>query len=393
MIDFGGEGLLAVEGLVAECTVEGVPGLVPSGRQSLAAVPGVVLAELAGAGRGVIVVGADGVLLRTAEQCWRAARMGCLTSTFPTVSAPAWLTALTGAGVGEHGVAGMVYRLPGRATRVLAVTGQALDGPASGAEPETVAVTPPTVFERARQSGAWPVAIGRELDALAGPWTAALLRGAAQPLARPGAAARFRAEAADPAVLVRAVAADVEAALAGCPPGRPALVWCYLNVDDYQHQHGPDAAVQDALGWLDGAAARWADAGWTVLAHSDHGQVACVRDPDLERAWAELDTPEWCELPGGGAGRVRWLHPLPGRAADLAGRLAAALGDAALVLGVDDLDRLGLLRLTPQLRARLGSVVAVAATDRFPIPDPGLRWEHGSTQPDEMLVPLAAWRP
>jgi hypothetical protein len=129
-----------------------------------------------------------------------------------------------------------------------------------------------------------------------------------------------------------------------------------------------------------------------VLAHSDHGQVRCRPAAELAAAWAGLDTPQLCELPGGGAGRVRWLYPLPGRAGELAARLAAALGDAAVVLRLADLDRLGLARVTPALRARLGEVVAIAATDRFPVPDPSLRWEHGSTHPDEMLVPLAAWR-
>ncbi len=533
-------GLRPAEALVAAGTVAGVPGMVPARQQSLALVPELILDELARARRGVIVLAVDGLPLRTARDCWAAATVRCLTSVFPTVSAPAWLTALTGAEPAEHGVPGMVYRLPGRPVRVLAVTGRPLadprwgktsqpstaagpqpaggpavanlpprdgpraaggpdtaggpetggapetagspespgapetasrpetasspetaGGPETGSRPETagrpetpgepetgsrpetasspdtaggpetgggpeaasspetpgepetgsrpetasgpeipgrpeagtLAAAPPTVFERARERGVRPVAIGRELDELPGPWTGALLRGAGQPLARPGAGERFRAEAADPAALVRAVAADIDQVLAGCPPGEPVLLWCYLNIDDYLHQRGPDAATEDALGWLDGVAAGWASRGWTVLAHSDHGQRPCVRDPDLARAWAELDTPRLCELPAGGAGRVRWLHPLPGRADELAGRLAAALGDAALVLRRDDLDRLGLLRLSPPLRARLGEVVAVAATDRFPVPDPSLRWEHGSTHPDEMLVPLAAWRP
>ena len=479
-------GLRPAEALVAAGTVAGVPGMVPARQQSLALVPELILDELARARRGVIVLAVDGLPLRTARDCWAAATVRCLTSVFPTVSAPAWLTALTGAEPAEHGVPGMVYRLPGRPVRVLAVTGRPLadprwgktsqpstaagpqpaggpavanlpppdaprtagrpetpgepetgsrtetasspdtaGGPETGGGPETasspetpgepetgsrtetasgpeipggpeagtLAAAPPTVFERARERGVRPVAIGRELDELPGPWTGALLRGAGQPLARPGAGERFRAEAADPAALVRAVAADIDQVLAGCPPGEPVLLWCYLNIDDHLHQRGPDAATEDALGWLDGVAAGWASRGWTVLAHSDHGQRPCVRDPDLARAWAGLDTPRLCELPAGGAGRVRWLHPLPGRADELAGRLAAALGDAALVLRRDDLDRLGLLRLSPPLRARLGEVVAVAATDRFPVPDPSLRWEHGSTHPDEMLVPLAAWRP
>jgi hypothetical protein len=34
-------------------------------------------------------------------------------------------------------------------------------------------------------------------------------------------------------------------------------------------------------------------------------------------------------------------------------------------------------------------VVALARTEHFPLEDPDMRCEHGSVDPDEMLVPLA----
>jgi hypothetical protein len=36
-------------------------------------------------------------------------------------------------------------------------------------------------------------------------------------------------------------------------------------------------------------------------------------------------------------------------------------------------------------------VVALALTQRFPLEDPDMRYEHGSVHPDEMLIPLATW--
>lgn len=365
--------------ILAECTVEGVPGIVPAAGRSLAAVPERVLAELARSGRGVVVLAADGVSYRPAAAHWPGTQP--LTSVFPSVSANAWLTAVTGVGAEVHGVPGMVYRLPGRGL-VLSVTGALLGSAQLAAE--TVGFAPPTVFERARGLGFGAVAIGREIAALGGPWAAAVLRGADRP---PASDTRTT----DPRAAATAAIADVDRALpAGGPP---TLVWAYVNLDDHQHAYGWDGAGEDALDLLATAAARWADRGWTVIAHSDHGHVPAEPDPDLDRAWAGVDSPELCALPAGGAGRTRWLHPRPGREDEVAGRLAAALGDAAVVLGVDELPRRRLLPLSPMLRERLGAVVAIATGARFPLPDPRMRSEHGATDPDEMLVPYAVWRP
>ncbi|HEY0637722.1 MAG TPA: hypothetical protein VGD67_08760, partial [Pseudonocardiaceae bacterium] len=44
------------------------------------------------------------------------------------------------------------------------------------------------------------------------------------------------------------------------------------------------------------------------------------------------------------------------------------------------------------LRAgRVGELVAVAASERFPLPVTGMTHEHGGLHPDELLIPLARW--
>jgi Type I phosphodiesterase / nucleotide pyrophosphatase len=366
--------------LVAECSVAGLPGIVPSARRSLAAVPGLLLGELDRARRGVVVLAADGVSYRPGRRHWPAVTP--LTSVFPSVSATAWLTATTGASAAVHGVPGMVYRLPGRGL-VLSVSGRLLADPAAAPAVETVAAAPRTVFERARARGCGAVAVGREIDALPGPWPPAVLRGADRPR-------RHAALTTDPLAAAAAAVADVDRLLPAAR--RPTLVWAYVNLDDDQHAHGWGQAGEEALDVLAAAAARWADQGWTVVAHSDHGHVPAEPDPDLDRAWAAVDRPELCTLPAGGAGRTRWLHPRPGREDEVAGRLAEALGDSAVVLGVEELPR-RLLPLSPVLRERLGAVVAIATGRRFPLPDPAMSSEHGATHPDEMLVPYAVWRP
>ncbi len=61
------------------------------------------------------------------------------------------------------------------------------------------------------------------------------------------------------------------------------------------------------------------------------------------------------------------------------------------MLSASDLVDLGLLPDAPGPLERVGEVVALALTERFPLEDPDMRYEHGSVHPDEMLVPLATW--
>ncbi|MFI7046825.1 alkaline phosphatase family protein [Streptosporangium sandarakinum] len=369
--------------------------------------PDRILAALDRAERGVVVLAVDGLSWRAARAAWPAADLARLTSTFPSTSATAWMTSITGLPVAGHLAIGAACRSPADGSLVNVITGETLaravpdraDGGPPGGD---LIVARTTVFERAAAlPGTVAVAVGREIDTLTSPWSAALLRGAARfPAFRDAGgvpAARRReltAQALDPESLVAAVARDAEAAFAEhAADGRRLLLWIYVNLDDHFHRHGYDPLAMRAVAGLERHALSWAARGWHVIAHSDHGQVPVIPDPALEAAWAEVDAPELCALPGGGAGRVRWLHPRPGRAGEAAERLAAALGEHALVLAAGELPGLGLLELTPAVRERLGEVVAVAASPRFPLPVRGPRFEHGALTEDEMLVPLALWPP
>ncbi|MEV4099779.1 hypothetical protein AB0J42_05915 [Nonomuraea sp. NPDC049649] len=344
----------------------------------LCAVPGLVLSELDGGGRGVLVLAVDGLSWRVARRVWRSAELSCLASTFPSTSATAWLTSITGAPASEHLAVGAAYRERAGGPLVNAITGEVLAGEAVPREPVRHL---PTLFERAE--GAEPVVVGRELDLLSGPWVDALTRGAAR---RPARKPLTR----DPERLVAGVAADVGAAI-GARRTRPLLLWVYVNLDDHVHRHGYDERAVRALAALERHTTSWARRGWSVLAYADHGLVPVASDPGLARRWAEVDTPGLCELPGGGAGRVRWLYPLPGREREVAERLAEAMDGHAMVLPATALGELGLMEPVGPVRERLGAVVAIATSPRFPLPDPGLSYEHGALSDEETLVPLARW--
>lgn len=371
--------------LVEQGRRPGLPGLLPAPTSSLAEVPALVLAELARCQRGVIVLAVDGLSHPVAARGWPSAEIGCLTSTFPSTSATGWLTALTGVGPAEHGVPGMVHQVG--SALVYAVTGTPLAG---SVRPGDEPVRPwPTLFERAAAAGAHCLVAGRELDHLSGRWAPALLRGALRVGPQPSPSA-LAAQAGDPHLLAGAVTATVTGILAAGAGTPPVLLWIYVNLDDHIHAHGYSQAVLAALRELDTAARSWAGCGWTVVAHSDHGQVPVRPDPGLAREWARLDDPAECALPAGGAGRVRWLHPRPGREAVVRARLAEALGDAAVVLAPDELDLPATLALPLD---RVGRVLAIAASPRFPLPDPRAQYEHGGLDPDEMVIPFAVWRP
>jgi hypothetical protein len=243
--------------------------------------------------------------------------------------------------------------------------------------------TSPTIFDRAHTLGAQPLALGPELAGLSGPWIRALLHGATL---RYGGVRPAEQSVGVAEQIVR----EIESVLAE-PRATPLLLWAYVDLDRHIHRTGYDATLLAALRTLDEAACRWADRGWTVLAHADHGQVAVSRHDLLAERWNALDDPRYCRAPSGGAGRVRWLYPRPGYETQLAANLRDVLGGHAFVFTPDELDDRGLMTVSPVVRARIGEVVAVAASPRFPVRDPSAAYEHGSITEDEVLVPFAAW--
>jgi len=336
----------------------------------------------------VIVLALDGLAFHVAAQTLAHAELVALRSTFPSTSATAWLTSVTGLEPSEHGALGSVYREPGTERLVNVVSGEVTGPAGSGAardsaEREPAVLSAPTIFDRARTLGAEPLAVGAELAALRGPWVSALLRGATL---RAGSESPARTVSA----VVERVVRDVEAVFAR-PRVDPLLLWAYVNLDDHIHRSGYDAPLLAALRRLDEAASRWADRGWAVLAHADHGQTPVMPDAQLAARWNALDDPRYCRIPSGGAGRVRWLYPRPGQQDRLARELRAAFDEHAFVLTPEELDGRGLMEDSPIVRARIGELVAIAASPRFPVPDPGSSYEHGSLTEDEMLVPFAAW--
>jgi hypothetical protein len=332
---------------------------------------------------GLIVLALDGVGFEVADQLWTPDVMIPLSTTFPSTSSSAWLSAVTGKRVDEHLVPGVRYRLPGISGLIDCFD----DGP-WGSTPQAGRPVIQTVFDRLAARGISSLVIPGEVSTWGAAWLEALCHGAH---IRPSEAdwAILRQ---DPLRLTRVLLRELHRALSAADSSR-WLFWCWIDLDDAIHLRGYADDVLGALTEIEEAAIRWRELGHTVIAVSDHGLVPTFCTSGLADAWARATAPALCRLPPGGAGRVRWCYPRRRRGPEVSSRLAGALGETALVVEREELADLGLLRLNRELRARLGEIVAISAGVQFPVPDPRNRFEHGGVTPAEMIVPLAVWLP
>lgn len=291
-------------------------------------------------------------------------------TTFPSTSTTAWLTALTGAGLEQHLVPGMVFHVDGSPVNAV------------GAGPENMLGPVESVFSRLRAAGVESSVIPGMLNDYPGPWSSALWQGASiVPSARPAATPP------DPRDTASESVADVDAVLATGAD----LVVAYVDIDTAVHQEGYTDRVRQALAILDSAAIRWRKHDVLTMALSDHGAVEVRPDDAVVRRWTGVADSGLCDPVGGGAGRVRWLHSCPGQHERLLELARHALGDVAWVASKWEVAQAGLWPASESLLCRVGDVVAVAMAPAFPVLLEDMRYEHGSITPMEMLVPFAVW--
>jgi hypothetical protein len=391
-------GSLSIDQLVNECLrPRWGDGIMPHPVQNLCmmralvedafddASPGCLLAS----SQCIVVLVADGVSFDVARTCWSPSTLGALTSTFPSTSSTALLSATTGRAPAEHGVVGVAFYDP----EIDAVFDCYRD--AAMARPGS---RDAAVRENGFRLGPWPTvftALKGRVDCVAhvgamatlpGRWSRAVVHGARVMEPR----VDWNAIGDDPTAMVAAVAAEIEATLAERRPA-PLLVWAHVNLDSAIHARGYDAAVRDATAELGAAAQRWASQGHTVIAHSDHGLVETHDSNRARRLLALLRDPAYCREPSGGAGRVIWAYPHRGSADELLERARELAGSFAAVIHRDELFRSGAVGDTQVARDRIGEVVVVATGREFPLVAPHHRFEHGALSEQEMAVPLAIW--
>lgn len=292
-------------------------------------------------------------------------------SVFPSTTAAALTSIVTGVWPGEHGLVG--YRVLDRSRDLL--VNQLSGWESDGIDPLTWQAAP-TVFERAERAGHESFAVGFAGYAHSG-FTKATLRGA-----------EF--------VPATTAAARIEAAydLARAHPG--SLVYCYLpEVDKAGHKHGVASAEWvAALEDVDAALSARVPPGVGVLVTSDHGMVDV---PGSRQAVLDEEHLDGIRHIGG---EPRMLHAYLEPDADAAAVVArwrSDLDGIADVVTRDEAVRAGLFgpTVTAAAESRIGDVLAVArgawavydgtAADQR---GRGMVGQHGAMTPEERQVPL-----
>ncbi len=292
-------------------------------------------------------------------------------SVFPSTTAAALTSILTGTWPGQHGLVGYRVLDPDRDVLVNQLTGWESDG----LDPATWQAAP-TVFERARSEGRPAFAVGVAAYAGSG-FTRATLRGA-------------------DFVAAQTPAERVEGAydLAERHPG--SLVYCYLpEADKAGHRYGLDSAHWiAALEEIDAALSRRVPPGVGVLVTSDHGMLDV---PTHRQIVLEAEHLEGVRHLGG---EPRMLHVYVEPDADasaVAERWVRDLDGVADVGTRDQAIAAGLFgpEVTEAASSRIGDVLVVArgngavydgtAADQR---GRGMIGQHGGLTPEERQVPL-----
>lgn len=292
-------------------------------------------------------------------------------SVFPSTTAAALTSIVTGVWPGEHGLVGYRVLDPSRDVLVNQLSGWETDG----LDPLTWQPAP-TIFERAAGMGHASFAVGVAAYARSG-FTRATLRGA-----------EF--------VAARTPADRVGTAyeLAQRHPG--SLVYCYLpEVDKAGHKHGVDSAEWvTALENIDAAISVRVPPGVGVLVTSDHGMVDVPTNRQIVLEEEHLDGIRHV----GGEPRMLHAYLEPDAEADaVLARLRTDLEGAADVITRDEAIGLGLFgpKVTAAAASRIGDLLAVArgmaavydgtAADQR---GRGMVGQHGALTPEERQVPL-----
>jgi hypothetical protein len=292
-------------------------------------------------------------------------------SVFPSTTAAALTSLLTGAWPGEHGLVG--YRVLDRSRDVL--VNQLTGWESEGLDPATWQAMP-TIFERARAEGRPTFAVGVAAYSHSG-FTRATLRGA-------------------DFVAASSPAQRIETAydLAERHPG--SLVYCYLpEADKAGHRHGV-ASLEwvTALEAIDGALARRVPPGVGVIVTSDHGMVDV---PTSRQVVLEAEHLRGVHAIGG---EPRMLHvylEAESDAADVADGWAKELDGLADVGTRQEAIAAGLFGpvVTDVAASRIGDLLVVArgngAVYDGTAPDQrnrGMIGQHGGVTPEERQVPL-----
>lgn len=323
-----------------------------------------------------------------------------ITSEFPSTTTVHMTTIHTGLEVGEHGLYEWFVHDP-ELGRLIAPLPFAFAGDGQGPLPPELAnrlYPETTLYELLAADGVASVVAG-PAGVARSPASAALVRGSSAQIGF--------------GEIVDGLA-ELAATLAALPA--PAYGFVYLDsLDTLLHKVGPaqphdtgvDEEITRVLDAIEQALLAALPEGTLLLLSADHGMTAVAppatiyvnEGPRGAEVTAHLRTePGGHPLAPAGSCRDLFLHALPGHVEELAGVLAAQLGERAEVRSASELIAAGLFGPDPsaRLRDRLGDVVVL------PVLGESVYWhtpgrfeqrlwgQHGGLTPQEMELPLIA---
>jgi len=348
----------------------------------------------------IIVVGLDAISYQVAQGIFTPNILLPLSSIFPSTSVCCWAAAMTGLSVEASGLPGPVFYAPeighmyNCLDDIVEINGKWVSDfsdahKVSFGEWKTIFHDLNPIYETVAVNGYFSWDSHR--------WSRGIMRGAERIDVSKADWSKITSQ---PDEIAKSVIEDIENTLAKRDNNRPLFIWSLVNTDHYIHLNGYDATLCSSLKLIDAAFRKWADHGHTVIMYADHGQVSNISNQEMSKAWDSLHSPETCRLTTGGAGRVRWSYPHPHKEDALASKLSSILGNEAIVLHRDELQKNGLLDIGKRLNQQIGEIVSIATGNQFPIFNSSedyyskekIIFEHGSILPDEMIVPLALYQ-
>jgi len=312
--------------------------------------------------------------------------LGSLTSVFPATTSTAWTSMLTGKPPWEHGVYGTSFLLEGSGGNYVWLNDSLSLGK------ERVVLKYPsdrirlnlsdasTLFQILSRDGVNVSYLGSHGLTAPNRLNDELTAGAVQVRVCPDPEVKLRLHE----YLDFFLKKSGELLAAG---GGKRLVWNYVDTDEYIHRYGYKMLTR-AFPWekLFGFWRREKRPGRAFILVSDHGQVP--QRPGTFNFLRETETNPLFRYNTGGAGRVLYFYPAPDKAEEAASWLRSSIGDTGILLKKHQLVEYGLFSHSPIAFDRVGELVAIGKTDRFPSAGPAFISEHGSITEGEMFVPL-----
>jgi hypothetical protein len=346
----------------------------------------VLLRDLIGEPEHLVFVLADGLGVDLLEHCAEGAYLRAqmareLRTVYPSSTAPALTTLVTGAWPAAHGATGWWTYIPSieRTITLLPYVDRFTQKPAGDLGLRVTDVFP---------IAATMATSTRDVSAVMPKWIAD--------------SAYTRYVAAGRGVIpYTALANGIDDVIARVrSANRPTYTYVYTPlVDTVEHHHGPHSReTRTALAEVDREIARLAEAiggRARIVLTADHGQmearprdkVVLARDDELVRL---LALPPSCEP------RSPAFHCKPGCQGEFAAMFRDRFGERFALLSLDEAERLRLFGPDPlpaETRGRLGDFVGIALDDSVVLYDPppdlvAMKGFHGGMSQEEMRIPL-----